>query len=175
MCFCAEARCPISFPKRPGDLVGETCTIHRLGSGSAERTTSNLSSDLVHTMHHPQSLQFSNSEDCHPALMSPVLRLLINETPFGCSYSASGGAIASKQQFCERFMFFMPNVQSEPRAWLAHFVLLGARNVTAMLVGSTALLGSVFLRITCECRITIRAFDNQFLSYAWDSNHLFAN
>ena len=41
----------------------------------------------------------------------------------------------------------MPNVQSEPRAWLAHFVLLGARNVTAMLVGSTALLGSVFLFI----------------------------
>jgi hypothetical protein len=35
------------------------------------------------------------------------------------------------------------NVQSEPRAWLAHFVLLGAQNVPAMLVGSTALLGSV--------------------------------
>ena len=38
----------------------------------------------------------------------------------------------------------LPNVQSEPRAWLARFVLLGAQNVTAMLVGSTALLGSVF-------------------------------
>jgi len=40
---------------------------------------------------------------------------------------------------------FLPNVKSEPRAWLARFVLLGAQNVTAMLVGSTALLGSVFL------------------------------
>jgi hypothetical protein len=38
--------------------------------------------------------------------------------------------------------FLLPNVKSEPRAWLAQFVLLGARNVTAMLVGSTALLGS---------------------------------
>jgi hypothetical protein len=37
----------------------------------------------------------------------------------------------------------LSNVKSEPRAWLAHFVLLGARNVTAMLVGSTAWLGSV--------------------------------
>jgi len=35
------------------------------------------------------------------------------------------------------------NVKSEPRAWLAQFVLLGARTVTAMLVGSTAWLGSV--------------------------------
>ena len=43
----------------------------------------------------------------------------------------------------------MPNVQSEPRAWLARFVLLGAQNVTAMLVGSTALLGSVFLLFQC--------------------------
>ena len=42
-------------------------------------------------------------------------------------------------------LYFMPNVQSEPRAWLARFVLLGAQNVTAMLVGSTALLGSVVL------------------------------
>ena len=39
----------------------------------------------------------------------------------------------------------MPNAQSEPRAWLARFVLLGAQNVTAMLVGSTAWLGSVFI------------------------------
>ena len=38
----------------------------------------------------------------------------------------------------------LPNVKSEPRAWLAHFVLFGARNVTDMLVGSTAWLGSEF-------------------------------
>jgi hypothetical protein len=35
-----------------------------------------------------------------------------------------------------------PNVQDEPRPWLARLVLLGARDVTAMVVGSGALLGS---------------------------------
>ena len=35
----------------------------------------------------------------------------------------------------------MPNVQDEPRPWLARLVLLGARGVTAMVVGSGALLG----------------------------------
>jgi hypothetical protein len=34
-----------------------------------------------------------------------------------------------------------PNVQDEPRPWLARAVLLGARIVTAMVVGSGALLG----------------------------------
>jgi hypothetical protein len=34
-----------------------------------------------------------------------------------------------------------PNVQDEPRPWLARLVLLGARDVTAMVVGSGALLG----------------------------------
>jgi hypothetical protein len=33
------------------------------------------------------------------------------------------------------------NVQDEPRPWLARLVLLGARDVTAMVVGSGALLG----------------------------------
>ena len=36
---------------------------------------------------------------------------------------------------------FLPNVQDEPRPWLARAVLLGARIVTAMVVGSGALLG----------------------------------
>jgi hypothetical protein len=45
-------------------------------------------------------------------------------------------------------LVFLPNVKSEPRAWLAHFVLLGARNVTAMLVGSTALLGLFLFSFT---------------------------
>jgi hypothetical protein len=35
----------------------------------------------------------------------------------------------------------LPNVQDEPRPWLARAVLLGARDVTAMVVGSGALLG----------------------------------
>jgi hypothetical protein len=39
-----------------------------------------------------------------------------------------------------------PNVQDEPRPWLARAVLLGARIVTAMVVGSGALLG-IFLRL----------------------------
>ena len=34
-----------------------------------------------------------------------------------------------------------PNVKDEPRPWLARAVLLGARVVTAMVVGSGALLG----------------------------------
>lgn len=50
------------------------------------------------------------------------------------------------------------NVQSEPRAWLAHFVLLGARNVTAMLVGSTALLGSVFISDNVALQIEAEHF-----------------
>jgi hypothetical protein len=36
---------------------------------------------------------------------------------------------------------FLPNVKDEPRPWLARAVLLGARIVTAMVVGSGALLG----------------------------------
>src|SRR5436309_15875447 len=39
---------------------------------------------------------------------------------------------------------FLANVKDEPRPWLARAVLLGARLVTAMVVGSGALLG-VFL------------------------------
>src|SRR5687768_16012994 len=39
--------------------------------------------------------------------------------------------------------FGLPNVQDEPRPWLARLVLLGARDVTAMVVGSGALLGGL--------------------------------
>src|SRR5689334_19298963 len=39
----------------------------------------------------------------------------------------------------------LPNVQDEPRPWLARAVLLGARIVTAMVVGSGALLGFSFI------------------------------
>ena len=42
-------------------------------------------------------------------------------------------------------LFILPNVQSEPRSWLARSVLLGAQSVTAMIVGSTAWLGSGFI------------------------------
>src|SRR5215207_1596209 len=38
-------------------------------------------------------------------------------------------------------MGLVPNVQDEPRPWLARLVLLGARGVTAMVAGSGALLG----------------------------------
>jgi len=43
--------------------------------------------------------------------------------------------------------FVLPNVQDEPRPWLARLVLLGARDVTAMVVGSGALLGACALEI----------------------------
>jgi hypothetical protein len=48
----------------------------------------------------------------------------------------------------------LPNVQDEPRPWLARLVLLGARDVTAMVVGSGALLGDfvlVFRNIISIC------------------------
>jgi hypothetical protein len=38
----------------------------------------------------------------------------------------------------------LPNVQTEPRSWLARSVLLGAQSVTAMIVGSSALLGVLY-------------------------------
>src|SRR5215204_6294773 len=43
----------------------------------------------------------------------------------------------------------LSNVQDEPRPWLARAVLLGARIVTAMVVGSGALLG-LFMINTVE-------------------------
>ena len=43
--------------------------------------------------------------------------------------------------------FALPNVQDEPRPWLARAVLLGARIVTAMVVGSGALLGFLYRAI----------------------------
>src|SRR5688500_11475093 len=42
----------------------------------------------------------------------------------------------------------LPNVQDEPRPWLARAVLLGARIVTAMVVGSGALLARLSYSIT---------------------------
>ena len=39
----------------------------------------------------------------------------------------------------------VPNVQDEPRPQLARSVLLGARSVTAVVVGSSAWLASVFI------------------------------
>src|SRR5688572_2107480 len=48
-----------------------------------------------------------------------------------------------------RHRIILPNVQDEPRPWLARLVLLGARDVTAMVVGSGALLGRLrFASIT---------------------------
>jgi hypothetical protein len=40
------------------------------------------------------------------------------------------------------FFISLQNAQTEPRSWLARIVLLGAQSVTAMIVGSSALLGS---------------------------------
>jgi hypothetical protein len=47
----------------------------------------------------------------------------------------------------------LPNVQDEPRPWLARLVLLGARGVTAMVVGSGVLLGFFTFADACapEC------------------------
>jgi hypothetical protein len=38
-------------------------------------------------------------------------------------------------------VYFLPNVQDEPRPWLARLVLLGARDMTDVVVGSGALFG----------------------------------
>jgi hypothetical protein len=48
---------------------------------------------------------------------------------------------------CSVAIVFLPNVKDEPRPWLARLVLLGARDVTAMVVGSGALLGFWSIRI----------------------------
>src|SRR5215207_5145717 len=52
----------------------------------------------------------------------------------------------------------LPNVQDEPRPWLARAVLLGARTVTAMVVGSGALLGFWFIFVFRD-RFTQRVED----------------
>jgi len=57
-----------------------------------------------------------------------------------------------------------PNVQDEPRPWLARFVRLGARSVTAMVVGSSDWLGSVF-NFCIENFINIRIGDFTLLQY----------
>ena len=44
---------------------------------------------------------------------------------------------------------FLPNVQDEPRPWLARSVRLGARSVTAKVVGSSVWFGSVRKNIKC--------------------------
>ena len=59
--------------------------------------------------------------------------------------SNNRAAIAKLRHFPRVFYLdaharFLPNVQDEPRPWLARLVLLGARGVTAMVVGSGALL-----------------------------------
>ena len=41
--------------------------------------------------------------------------------------------------------FILPNVKDEPRPWLARLVLLGARGVTAKVVGSSDWFGSWFV------------------------------
>jgi hypothetical protein len=41
----------------------------------------------------------------------------------------------------EQVIWILPNVQDEPRPWLAQLGLFGARAVTAMVVGSGALFG----------------------------------
>jgi hypothetical protein len=51
-----------------------------------------------------------------------------------------------------------PNVQDEPRPWLARLVLLGARDVTAMVVGSGGLFGTTgtWMSGFIKARFTIR-------------------
>jgi len=50
----------------------------------------------------------------------------------------------------------LPNVQDEPRPWLARLVLLGARDVTAMVVGSGAWFGFFFIVSPTDARDTCR-------------------
>jgi hypothetical protein len=77
-----------------------------------------------------------------------------------------------------RFISFLPNVQDEPRPWLARAVLLGARIVTAMVVGSGALLGRLrFGDKCCTSNLNLRVstnaddeFDIAGKSTAADSN-----
>src|SRR5687767_2278881 len=47
----------------------------------------------------------------------------------------------------------LPNVQDEPRPWLARLVLLGARDVTAMVVGSGALLAHLDSGSKCDMSV----------------------
>ena len=51
--------------------------------------------------------------------------------------------IPAKLMSASEVVFILPNVQDEPRPQLARSVLLGARSVTAVVVGSSAWLGSV--------------------------------
>src|SRR5688500_9371903 len=51
---------------------------------------------------------------------------------------------------------FLANVQDEPRPWPARLVLLGARGVTAMVVGSGALLGFFFISMD-DVQIRLRS------------------
>jgi F0F1-type ATP synthase assembly protein I len=50
----------------------------------------------------------------------------------------------------------LPNVKDEPRSRLARAVLLGARIVTAVIVGSGALFGPFFDRLKLPARMAIR-------------------
>jgi len=56
----------------------------------------------------------------------------------------------------------VPNVQSEPRSWLARLVLPGARGVPVMIVGSTAWLGTVvFISLLFEYHRRNRGISHQ--------------
>src|SRR5688500_11525585 len=61
-------------------------------------------------------------------------------------------AVASRINITTRIFMTLPNVQDEPRPWPARLVLLGARGVTAMVVGSGALLGGLFIVIGARRR-----------------------
>src|SRR5688500_9396540 len=69
---------------------------------------------------------------------------------------------------------YLPNVQDEPRPGLARTVLLGARIVTAPVVGSSALLGSLRLNIEFESAVLTHSsfsFDQLRAIWAFLSRH----
>src|SRR5690349_5410769 len=55
----------------------------------------------------------------------------------------SDGRQRNDSKPCSTHALHLPNAQDEPRPWLARLVPLGARDVTAMVVGSGALLGGL--------------------------------
>jgi hypothetical protein len=95
-----------------------------------------------------QSLRvYANSSEGRDASSIPAFSKTLNHD------TKSGAAIRVEKSTEGRpclmsVIFILPNVQDEPRPWLARLVLLGARDVTAMVVGSGALLGGFFIRQT---------------------------
>jgi hypothetical protein len=59
--------------------------------------------------------------------------------------SERSGLIINKESAACFIRVWVPNVKDEPRPWLARLVLLGARDVPAMVVGSSAWFGSSFI------------------------------